>query len=108
MKNLLENLIENAWKYTADRDPARIEFGSQVDPKLGRVYFVKDNGIGFDPDEAANLFKPFYRTHASGEYSGMGIGLSVAARIIERHNGRIWAEGECEKGATIYFTLGME
>lgn len=108
MKNLLENLLENAWKYTANRVPGRIEFGSRVDPQLGQVYFVKDNGIGFEPDEAANLFKPFYRTHASGEYSGMGIGLSIAARIIERHNGRIWAEGECEKGAAIYFTLGME
>ncbi len=108
MRNLLANLLENTWKYTANRDLAKIEFGCRKDPKMGWVYFIKDNGIGFEPDEAANLFKPFYRTHSSGEYPGMGIGLSVAARIIERHNGRIWAEGECEKGATIYFTLGME
>lgn len=108
MRSLLVNLFENAWKYTADRDPARIEFGSRVDPQLGRVYFIKDNGIGFEPEEAASLFKPFYRTHVSGDFPGMGIGLSIAARIIERHNGRIWAEGERDKGAALCFTLGME
>jgi signal transduction histidine kinase len=108
MKNLLANLLENAWKYTESCDPAQIEFGSKVDNENGRVYFVKDNGVGFDPQEAADLFKPFHRTHTAGEYPGMGIGLSIAARIVERHNGRIWAEGEKGGGATFYFTLEME
>jgi signal transduction histidine kinase len=106
MKNLLHNLIENAWKYTAERNPARIEFGSLVDPVKGRVYFVKDNGLGFSEHEAAELFKPFQRTPAVGDYPGMGIGLSIAARIVERHGGQIWAEGKRDKGATFYFTLG--
>jgi PAS domain S-box-containing protein len=108
MKSLLANLIENAWKYTSGRNPAQIEFGSRVDAEKGRVFFIKDNGIGFDAGEVAEVFKPFHRTHAAGDYPGMGIGLSIAARIVERHNGQIWAEGERDKGATFYFTLGME
>ncbi len=105
MKPLLTNLLENAWKYTLESDPARIEFGLKDDKDLGRVYFIKDNGLGFADNEAEKLFKPFHRSYAVGEYPGMGIGLSIVARIVAWHGGKVWAEGRKGTGAVFFFTL---
>jgi PAS domain S-box-containing protein len=105
MKPLLTNLLENAWKYTGECNPARIEFGFTDEKGKVRVFFIKDNGLGFSPEEAQELFKPFHRSHAVGEYPGMGIGLSIVARIVAWHNGRVWAEGGKAGGAAFYFTL---
>jgi light-regulated signal transduction histidine kinase (bacteriophytochrome) len=101
----LENLLENAWKFTSLKESARIEFGSFA--RDGRpVYFVRDNGAGFESDKANTLFIPFHRLHAESEFEGTGIGLATVKRIIERHDGKVWAEGRPGEGATFYFTLG--
>ncbi len=101
----LENLLGNAWKYTSRREEARVEFG--VEHRNGKVvYFVRDDGSGFDPRSSNRLFKPFQRLHSSSEFSGSGIGLATVHRIIERHGGEVWAEGAVDEGATFYFTLG--
>jgi PAS domain S-box-containing protein len=104
----LQNLFGNAWKFTSKREQARIEFGmlSQVDSQP--VYFVRDNGAGFDMANAARLFGPFQRLHTNSEFPGNGIGLATAQRIIHRHQGRIWGEGAVNQGATFYFTLDGE
>jgi len=105
MKIAFTNLFDNAWKFTSKTENARIEFGTvQKDAKT--VYFIKDNGTGFDPAYVEKMFLPFQRLHTEKEFEGMGIGLAIVERIIRRHGGRIWAEGELGKGATIYFTLG--
>ena len=104
LRVVLENLLGNAWKYTADRDEAVIEFG-QVDIDGNSACFVRDNGAGFDMAAADKLFMPFQRLHAGSRYQGHGIGLATVERIIRRHGGRIWAQGEPEKGATFWFTL---
>ncbi|HEV2271279.1 MAG TPA: ATP-binding protein [Steroidobacteraceae bacterium] len=101
--NALEALLQNAWKFTRGRDPARIEVG--VKPASPRVYFVRDNGVGFDMSYAGKLFGPFQRLHSEREFEGVGIGLAAAHRIIRRHGGRIWAEAALNGGATFYFTL---
>jgi len=102
---VLENLLGNAWKYTGGVQQACVEFGTErLDNKT--VYFVQDNGIGFDMQYANKLFTPFQRLHSSGEFPGTGIGLATVARIIARHNGRIWAEAEPNQGACFRFTLG--
>lgn len=107
MRVVLGNLLGNAWKYTSNRDEAVIEFGAtQSDGKA--VYFVRDNGIGFDPAEADKLFAPFSRLQQAKEVGGLGIGLATVDRIIKRHGGEVWAEGEPEKGATFCFTLGED
>jgi PAS domain S-box-containing protein len=100
----LENLLGNAWKYTAKHETARIEFGRQL--QNGRpVYFVRDDGAGFDPRYVGRLFGAFQRLHAEHEFPGSGIGLATVQRIVRRHGGEIWAEGAVEQGATFYFSL---
>jgi two-component system, sensor histidine kinase and response regulator len=101
----LENLLENAWKFTGKQPEARIEFG--VTQASGEpTYFVRDNGAGFDMAYADRLFGPFQRLHPQGEFSGSGIGLATVQRIIHRHGGQVWAEGLVGQGATFQFTLG--
>lgn len=104
MTAVLENLIGNACKFTAGKESARVEFGA-VQQDGNTVFFVRDNGAGFDPAYTENLFKPFHRLHAENEFAGTGIGLSIVERIIGRHGGRVWAEGDVGKGAVFYFTL---
>ena len=104
LRVLFENLLGNAWKFTNNHPRALIEFGvTQVDGKP--AYFVKDDGVGFDMAYADKLFAPFQRLHAVTEFEGTGIGLATVQRVIDRHAGRIWAEGEVEGGAIFYFTL---
>ena len=103
----LENLIGNAWKYTGKASLAKVEFGTTVDGDE-TVYYVRDNGAGFDMRYAKRLFGPFQRLHTRDEFEGSGIGLAIVDRIIKRHGGRIWAHGKVNEGATFYFTLGSE
>ena len=100
---VLENLISNAWKYTQNHDDPTIEFGT--DESQPNTYYLKDNGIGFDPQEASELFQPFQRLSNSRNYEGTGIGLATVKRIIDRHRGKIWFEARPEQGATFWFTL---
>ena len=101
----LENLLENAWKFTSRRRKAVIEFGVTGD-NGGPVYFVRDNGAGFDMAHADRLFVPFHRLHGAVEFPGAGVGLATVRRIANRHGGRAWAEGEVDAGATFYVSLG--
>lgn len=100
----LENLLGNAWKYTARKDEAVIEFGAR-EMEGRQVYFVSDNGKGFDQGDADKIFVPFQRLEGVDGFQGSGIGLATVERIIRRHGGRVWAEGATERGATFYFTL---
>jgi PAS domain S-box-containing protein len=104
MKIMLENLFINAYKFTAKKDKAIISFGKKEEEGKS-IYYIKDNGAGFDISYAEKLFVPFQRLHSSDEYKGTGIGLSIVKRIISRHNGQIWVEAEVDHGATFYFTL---
>jgi PAS domain S-box-containing protein len=103
---VLENLVDNAWKFTARREQARIEFGAQKQLDGTLAYFVRDNGVGFDPDYAQELFRPFERLHKERDFTGTGVGLAIVQRVVRRHGGRVWAEGQPDQGATFYFTLG--
>ena len=104
MRIALTNLLGNAWKFTSKVENARVKFGAtEKDAKI--VYFVRDNGAGFDPTYSAKMFLPFQRLHSEKEFEGTGIGLAIVERIIQRHGGKVWAEGVLNKGATIYFTL---
>ncbi|HEX5773466.1 MAG TPA: ATP-binding protein, partial [Geomobilimonas sp.] len=104
LRVVLENLFGNAWKYTANRGEAVIEFGV-TDSDGTAACFVRDNGTGFHMADAEKLFIPFQRLPGAGEFKGHGIGLATVERIIRRHGGRIWAEGEPDKGATFWFVL---
>ena len=104
LRSVMRNLLDNAWKFTAKKPRARIEFGvTEVDGK--RAFFVRDDGAGFDMAYASKLFGAFQRLHTVAEFPGNGIGLAIAQRIIQRHGGRMWAEGAVGQGATFYFTL---
>jgi len=100
----LENLLSNAWKYTSRSPQARVSVGTQA-AESGSVYFVRDNGVGFDMKYADKLFVPFQRLHPEAEFPGSGVGLVTVQRIIARHGGRIWADAQPDAGATFYFTM---
>ncbi|MGD0375077.1 MAG: PAS domain S-box protein [Streptosporangiaceae bacterium] len=108
IRSVVQNLVENAWKFTARREDATIEFGTTTADDAGVCYFVRDNGAGFDPAYAGKLFQPFQRLHTASEFPGTGIGLASVQRIIDRHGGRAWAESAVDSGATFYFTLGTK
>lgn len=104
MNITLTNLIGNAWKYTGKNSDARIDIGS-ITIENRNVFFIRDNGAGFDMNFADKLFKPFQRLHSENQFKGTGIGLAIVQRIIQRHGGKIWTESEPGKGAVFYFTL---
>lgn len=107
LRVILDNLLGNAWKFTAKRPDAKISvYGTRQDEQL--VYVVQDNGAGFDMDYAKKLFAPFQRLHSEAEFEGTGIGLATVQRIINRHGGRIWAESKPDQGAQFLFTLGNQ
>ncbi len=108
LRSVMENLIGNAWKFTAKQPRARIEIGAIPRDGSSRVFFVRDNGIGFDPRLAGRLFKPFGRAHSEQDFPGLGIGLALVHGIIARHRGCVWAEGEKGRGATFYFTVALD
>lgn len=99
----LDALLQNAWKFTRQREVGRIEVGAQ--PTTPAAYFVRDNGAGFDMSHAGKLYRTFQRMHSEKEFEGVGIGLACAHRIFRRHGGRIWADAAPDQGATFYFTL---
>ena len=105
LRMVLANLLANAWKFTGKRQRAHVELGV-IEYESERVQFVRDNGVGFDMAHADKLFRPFQRLHKVTEFDGTGIGLATVKRIIQRHGGRVWAEGAVDQGATFYFTLG--
>jgi light-regulated signal transduction histidine kinase (bacteriophytochrome) len=104
MESVMQNLLSNAWKYSANQPDARISFRRE-DAEGERVFVVEDNGAGFDMHYADKLFKVFQRLHSAEEYEGAGIGLATAQRIIRRHGGRLWAKGQPNLGATFMFTI---
>jgi predicted ATPase/nitrogen-specific signal transduction histidine kinase len=107
LRQLMESLLSNARKFASrDREKSEVWVGSQLGPDGETVYFVRDNGVGFDIAHAAKLFQPFHRLHKASEFPGIGVGLANARRIVLRHGGRIWAHAEPGVGATFYFTLG--
>ncbi|GAA6623174.1 sensor histidine kinase [Scytonema sp. NUACC26] len=108
LRVLLENLLNNAWKFTSKHPRPRIEFGMTISEKGMPIYYVRDNGAGFDMTYAHKLFGPFQRLHNMNDFPGNGIGLATVHRIVHRHGGRIWVEAEVERGATFYFTLVPE
>lgn len=105
LRVVLENLISNAWKYSRKSDAPVVEFGILTLEQGEKAVFVRDNGAGFDNARAGQLFQPFRRLHAFREFPGTGLGLATVRRIVRRHNGRVWGEGEPGRGATFYFTL---
>jgi PAS domain S-box-containing protein len=109
IRTVLDNLVENAWKFTAGREDATIEFGTAViEDDAAVCCYLRDNGAGFDPAYADKLFQPFQRLHTTREFPGTGVGLASVQRIIERHGGRVWAQGAVDAGATFCFTLNAQ
>ena len=104
LRIMLQNLLNNAWKFTAKKPSTKIVFGT-MDIKGKKAYFIRDNGAGFNMDYADKLFGAFQRLHPSKEFEGIGIGLATVQRIINRHGGSIWAESKEDEGATFFFTL---
>ena len=105
IRTVLQNLLDNAWKFTSGRDDTTIEFGMTPDGTSYNRFYLRDNGAGFDTAYADKLFKPFERLHAATEFPGTGVGLASVRQIMERHGGRVWADGAPGAGATFYFTL---
>ena len=103
LKQALANLLGNAVKFTRERDPAVIEIGRRAGE--GPVFFVKDNGVGFDMRESGQLFGVFQRLASARDYEGTGVGLAIVQNVVERHGGRVWAEASVGDGATFFFTL---
>jgi light-regulated signal transduction histidine kinase (bacteriophytochrome) len=106
LKQVLDNLLGNAWKFSARQEVTDISFGHETNPAGETVYFVRDKGTGFDMAYAEKLFGAFQRLHSLSEYAGTGIGLATVQRIIARHGGQVWAHSAPGEGATFYFTLG--
>src|SRR5881296_2856046 len=104
MRQVFVNLLSTAFKFSRSRETARVEIGS-VGGRDPSVYYVKDNGVGFDPRYSNKLFGVFQRLHRDDEFEGTGVGLALVQRIIHRHGGRIWAEAKPDEGATFYFTI---
>ena len=102
---IAQNLLQNAWKYTKKTANALIEVGCQENAEGEKIYFVRDNGMGFDQSSAEQIFEPFTKVHKNGTYEGMGISLSIVRRAVEHHDGRVWVEAEPGKGACFYFTF---
>jgi light-regulated signal transduction histidine kinase (bacteriophytochrome) len=107
LKIAMENLLDNAWKYTTHTAAAQVSVGSQL-VEHGHTFHVRDNGVGFDMAYSTKLFGPFQRLHSDSQYPGTGIGLVTVQRILARHGGRIWVHAETDRGATFYFTVGGE
>lgn len=108
IRTVLQNLVENAWKFTSGPDEALIEFGTAPARDAAVCCYVHDDGAGFDPGYAGKLFQPFQRLHAVSDFPGTGMGLASVKQIVDRHGGRSWAEGAVGEGATFYFTLNAE
>jgi light-regulated signal transduction histidine kinase (bacteriophytochrome) len=104
ISDLFVNLLANAWKFTSRTNNARIEVGHSTHGSMATI-FIRDNGAGFDMAHEQKLFKPFQRLHGAADFEGSGVGLATVARIIDRHGGRIWAEGKPGQGAVFYFTM---
>ena len=104
LRVVMENLLGNAWKFTAREPEALIEFGV-LEQDGEPVYYVRDNGVGFDEGYVEKIFGPFQRLHGEDQFEGTGVGLATVDRIVRRHGGNLWAEGEVGRGATFYFTL---